>query len=582
MTSLDAPNLPADLKGLNVVSLTLQALLAAFPMILAATLLIGFRLPARLSMPIVYAAIAVIALFIWQVPVDRVVAATLQGIVITIEILLIIFGAILLLNTLKQSGAVQVIKGSLFSISPDRRIQVIIIVWAFGAFLEGAAGFGTPAAIVAPLLVALGFPAMAAVMLGLMVQSTPVSFGAAGTPILVGLAGGIEGPQLDSVLAATNMSIADYLQYVTDQVVIFHAVPGTFMPLLMVVMMTRFFGQNSSWKEGLSIIPFAIFGGLAFTVPYAVIGILLGPEFPSMIGGLIGLGIVIVAARSGFLIPKDTWDFPPAADWPASWLGKLDASADKVIETANLSLLRAWAPYFFIAILLVITRLRDLPIGGWLSTPRLDFSDILGTGITAGIAPLYLPAFVFFVVVAITYFLHRMKPAELVTAIGDSSKTLLGAGFVLIFTIPMVRIYVNSDINGLDLESMPLAMADWVADGVGQIWPVFAASIGALGAFIAGSNTISNLMFSAFQFGVAERLAMPTVTILALQAVGAAAGNMIAIHNVVAASATVGLLGREGAVLRKTILPTLYYLVVVGLMGIVAVTFLELVEPTAL
>jgi lactate permease len=145
---------------------------------------------------------------------------------------------------------------------------------------------------------------------------------------------------------------------------------------------------------------------------------------------------------------------------------------------------------------------------------------------------------------------------------------------VLVFTVPMVRVYINSDVNGVGILSMPLAMAEWVAGNVGQVWPLFAGVIGALGAFIAGSNTVSNLMFSTFQYGVAERLAMSTVIIVALQAVGAAAGNMIAIHNVVAASATVGLLGREGATLRKTILPTIYYLLVIGVLGLAAVHLL--------
>ncbi|MEM7024603.1 MAG: L-lactate permease, partial [Pseudomonadota bacterium] len=117
----------------------LEALLAAFPLIGAGVLLIGFRVPAKLVMPLVYATVAAIALLIWQVPIDRVIAASLQGLVITCEMLLIIFAAILLLNTLKYSGAVEVIKDSFFQISPDRRVQVVIIVWTFGAFIEGAA-----------------------------------------------------------------------------------------------------------------------------------------------------------------------------------------------------------------------------------------------------------------------------------------------------------------------------------------------------------------------------------------------------------------------------------------------------------
>jgi lactate permease len=171
----------------------------------------------------------------------------------------------------------------------------------------------------------------------------------------------------------------------------------------------------------------------------------------------------------------------------------------------------------------------------------------------------------------ITIISHRMNLRDVGIALSDSAKMLLGAGFVLIFTVPMVRIYINSGSNPLEIPGMPIAMAEFVADSVGQVYPLFAASVGALGAFIAGSNTVSNLMFALFQLGVALKLSMPSFVVVALQAVGAAAGNMIAIHNVVAASATVGFLGKEGMVLRRTIIPTLYYLTVVGLLGLLFV-----------
>jgi lactate permease len=118
-------------------------------------------------------------------------------------------------------------------------------------------------------------------------------------------------------------------------------------------------------------------------------------------------------------------------------------------------------------------------------------------------------------------------------------------------------------------------MADWVATNVGHIYPLFAPLIGGLGAFIAGSNTVSNLMFSQFQFGVAENLAESTILMVALGAVGAAAGNMIAIHNVVAASATVGLLDKEGDALRLTIIPTIYYLLLTGILGMAVIAGLN-------
>lgn len=232
-----------------------------------------------------------------------------------------------------------------------------------------------------------------------------------------------------------------------------------------------------------------------------------------------------------------------------------------------------------LALLLVVSRLPQLPVGSWLRVVGLAWNDIFSTGISAVTTPLYLPGFALLVVVAVTFFLHRMTLPALGRALSESGRVLLGAGFVLVFTVPMVRVYINSDVNSGGFLSMPIVMAEWVATNVGQVWPMFAGVTGALGAFIAGSNTVSNLMFSAFQFGVAEHLMVSGALIVALQAVGAAAGNMIAIHNVVAASATVGLLGREGATLRKTVLPTIYYLLVIGVLGMVAVHLLGVGDP---
>lgn len=165
------------------MSPSILALLAFSPILLAAILLVGLRWPAKRAMPLVFLFTVSIALYFWQMSFNRVLASTLQGLVITGGVLWIIFGAILLLNTLKHSGAIQSIRAGFITISPDRRVQAIIIAWLFGSFIEGASGFGTTAAIVAPLLVAIGFPAMAALMLGMLVQSTPVSFGAVGTQL---------------------------------------------------------------------------------------------------------------------------------------------------------------------------------------------------------------------------------------------------------------------------------------------------------------------------------------------------------------------------------------------------------------
>lgn len=565
---------------MNEISL---GLLALFPIVLTGILLLGLQWSAQRAMPLVLFVTASMAIFVWDMSVNRVLASSLQGLVITASVLWIVFGAIFLLNTLKHTGAIRVIRNGFTQVSPDRRVQAIIIAWCFGTFIEGASGFGTPAAIAAPLMVAIGFPALGAVLMGMMIQSTPVSFGAVGTPIVIGVNKGLDSAAISQQLLLNNSSWDEFVQLITSQVALIHAAVGTFMPLLMVIMLTRFFGKNKSWKEGFSIAPFAIFAGLAFTIPYALTGIFLGPEFPSLIGGLVSMAVVVTAAKKGFLVPKQTWDFPDSSDWPSSWLGKLTLSDSKVSLSENrsaMSPLVAWVPYLLVAALLVCSRVF-VELKTLLSSVTLSFSTILGeSGISAGFSPLYLPGGILIVCALVAAFLQSKNSlSSLKHAFSDSSKTILGAGFVLIFTIPMVRIFINSGVNMSDVPSMPVASAELFANVFGASFPMVSAVIGALGAFIAGSNTVSNMMFSQFQFEAAMSLSIAPSIVIAAQAVGAAAGNMIAIHNVVAASATVGLLGQEGTTLRRTILPTIYYVLFTGIITLSALYIFGVTDP---
>ncbi|MDA0118885.1 MULTISPECIES: L-lactate permease [Vibrio] len=559
------------------MSETLLALVAFSPIVVAAILLVGLNWPAKRAMPVAFGLTVVIALFCWDMSTARVLASIFQGLGITVSVLWIVFGAIFLLNTLKHTGAISTIRNGFTNISPDRRVQAIIIAWCFGSFIEGASGFGTPAAIAAPLLVAIGFPALAAVLMGMMIQSTPVSFGAVGTPIIVGVNKGLDTHNITEALMTNGSNWDAYLQQITSSVALIHACVGTLIPVLMAMMLTRFFGKNRSWTEGLDIIPFALFAGVAFTIPYALTGVFLGAEFPSLIGGLVGLTIVVSAAKRGFLVPNTTWDFEDEKKWPAEWLGslKIDLTDPK---DKPMSMVMAWLPYVLLAVVLVASRV-SAEFKAILRGVSLSFGNILGeAGISTAIQPLYLPGGLLVIVALLAVLLQARSTAPLTKAFGESSKTLIGAGFVLVFTIPMVRIFINSGINGADLASMPVTTANFAAGLVGEAFPALSATVGALGAFIAGSNTVSNMMFSQFQFEVAQTLSISSAVVVALQAVGAASGNMIAIHNVVAASATVGLLGREGATLRKTIIPTFYYLVMTGLIGLVAIYGIQVTD----
>lgn len=546
------------------------SIIAVIPILAVFLFLVVLRWPAKFAMPVAFVITVLTASLIWSVPADQISAAAVKGLVTALEVGLIVFGALLLLNTLKESGAIHTIRRGFTAITPDRRIQAIIICWLFGSFLEGAAGWGSPATIVGPLLVAIGFPAMGAVMVALMLQSTPVSYGAIGTPILVGVNTGLESSVLvDNHLSQMGIGFAQYIFQIGGQVAIFHGIIGVFMPLFIVAMLTRFFGKNKSASEGLAVWKFAIFAGISFSVPFILVANILGPEFPSLIGGLVGMAIVIPAAKKGWFMPKKTWDFEAKENWESEWSGNLTVDEGKPKREINM--ISAWVPYVLVALLLVITRLPSLPFSGWLKTWVVSIPELFSTDITVSSQPLNIPGVVFIVVSIISIFLYRMNMREYGRAVRDSFKTVLSAMVALIFTIPLVQIFINSDINMAGYESMPLVLAGGISNLFGDFYPLVAPTIGAIGAFVAGSNTVSNMMFSLFQFGVGNSIGVSPATVVSLQAVGGAAGNMICVHNVVAASAAAGLIGKEGKLIRKLLIPLLFYVSFAGAIGYVAV-----------
>ncbi|RXT13528.1 L-lactate permease [Ammoniphilus sp. CFH 90114] len=552
------------------MSTGLLAFLSLLPILSVALFLVALRWPASRAMPICYIVAAGLALFIWQVPAAQVAAASVNGLVTAGTLLFIIFGAILLLNTLQESGGLRTIRQGFTDITPDRRIQVIIIAWLFGSFIEGAAGFGTPAAVAVPLLVGLGFPAMAAVVAGMIIQSTPVSFGAVGTPILVGINSGISSDEAIKAFAA-NLGYGEFGQFLNmigAKIALLHAIGGTLIPLIVVAFLTKFYGKNRTFTEGLKVWKFALFSAFAMTIPYYLVAVFLGPEFPSMIGGLIGLAIVITAAKNGFLMPakSEVWDFDKRENWDASWNGTIEIK-DIAARNGNISMIKAWTPYILVGLFLVLTRLKQLPFMDMMRSWTVKFPNLFGTEISSSFQPLYLPGTIFIAVSLITFFLHQMDGGAYKRAVTNSFKTTLSASVALIFTVPMVQVFINSGGGAAEFARMPIALADGVAALTGSAWPIFAPFIGGLGAFVAGSNTVSNMMFSLFQFGVGERIGVDPTWMVALQAIGGAAGNMICVHNVVAASAVVGLVGREGEIIRKTVFPFVYYALLLGSIG---------------
>jgi lactate permease len=539
----------------------MYALLAFLPIVAVIILMTLFNKGSKLSLAIGWALTVLVTILFWDMNLVSVVGYSLFGLFKALDIIVIIFGAILILNTLKQSGAMASISQGFRSISPDRRVQAIIIGWMFGAFIEGAAGFGTPAALTAPLLVVLGFPPLAAAIVTLIMNTTPVAFGAVGTPTFGAVS------TLTSLLERGGINPDQFLSSLTLWSAGIHTIVGSFIPLIAIAVMTKFFGSEKSIKPALKIAPFAIFAGLSFTIPYVLIAAFLGPELPSLLGGLIGLVIVVTAARKGFLIPKETWDFVPGEQWEDDWKSKTLQGA---MEEGSMPLLKAWIPYVVIALLLVLSRVPAIGLKGILSSQALSVSFFPGIEKTYQFKWAYLPGIIPFMLVAVlTVFIHRMEWNKVKTAWRTSFKQISGAAVALFAGIAMVQLMLNSADNGAGLPSMLTAMAQAMAAIGGSLYILVSPFIGVLGSFMSGSNTVSNILFSSLQYETADILTLPTVLIVALQVVGGGIGNMVCINNIVAVSATVGITGVEGKVIRRNFIPMVIYSLAAGVLVLV-------------
>ncbi|WP_419784930.1 L-lactate permease [Pseudodesulfovibrio sp.] len=557
------------------MSIGVLALVALLPILVALILMVGMRWPATKAMPLSWLTAAAGAVIVWGLPAKYVAALTLQGFVTAIGILIIVFGAILILRTLQHSGGMETIQHGMQNITPDRRIQAIIIGYMFAAFIEGAAGFGTPAALAAPLLLSLGFPPLAAAIICLVFNSFPVTFGAVGTPVVLGLkflAPGVDQAVASGAAGVNFTNMGEFIGLVGQWATLMHLGMIFILPVFMLGFITRFFGPERSWKPGLAAWKFCVFAAVSFTIPYMIFAWFVGPEFPALIGGLVGLGIIIYGAKAGFCMPAKSWDFGPADKWDPEWTGTVSAESSEF--KAHMSQFRAWLPYILIGLILVLTRIPELGLKGLLASQAIKFTSILGfKSVNASIAYLYLPGTIPFILVALlTVLIHGMPAEKVKLSWKQAFATMKNPTIALFAAVALVSIFRGSGIadaalNPNNYPSMPLAMAKAVAGLAGNAWPMFASYVGGLGAFITGSNTVSDLLFAEFQWGVAGNLDLPRQVIVAAQAVGGGMGNMICIHNIVAACAVVGLSGMEGQILKRTVWPFLLYGLVVGIVA---------------
>jgi len=522
-------------------------LLTAFSAIIAPFLfLVILGMPAKKGMSFSAIIVLLLGYMVWGVEGNVIVASILQGFHKALTILLILFGAIVLLNTLKNTGAVDRINEGFRGISSDMRVQAIIVAFLFGSLIEGAAGFGTPAAVAGPLLVALGFAPLAAATLALVADSVAVSFGAVGTPVIVGLSN-IEG------------SNASFLQEIAIRITRMDLLVGIFIPFVLVFVLVFFFSKGKrNMKDAFVMLPWTLMVGAVYTISAAIYAALFGPEFVSILASLTGLAVASLTAKKGILIPKETWN---------------DALVEGFkVETkkSDMGIIAAWTPYFIVVGLLLATRIVPAIKSFSQTFVNLSWNNIMGIeGVNSGWQVLYSPGTILVIAAILAVFTQKKSFSCFVEASKVSMGSVMGAALALIPTLALVQVFTNSGMNANDLLPMPQFIANTMADTLGGVWLNIAPFLGILGAFITGSATVSTMTFSPIQYSVAQQMGLSTNLVLAQQVMGGAAGNMICVHNVVAATAVVGLVGKEGEVIRKTLVPCIIYGILIGIAGII-------------
>ena len=541
------------------------ALLGLVPIIVAICLMTFAKQKSSISLIVAWASAIIIAIFVWNMDIAHAMAWTVSGFLQALPILIIIFGAIFMLNILVEFKYIKTIGNGFDGITQDRRIQILIVAWFFGAFIEGAAGFGTPGAIAAPLLVGLGIPVFFAALASLIANATPVLFGAAGTPPTAGFASiatTVQDLYETGVIAADASSVAHQMHY---RVTLLNILPGALVPFLMIASIVARDGRGEGIKNAVKMLPLCLLAGFAFTIPQWVASF-LGPNIPSLVGALVGMIVFLITVRSGFLVPKDVYRFK---DDPIKEVGQK--------EDTGLSLLSAWSPYIVILVILVLTRLPWLNMAPILNpagaaNAHISILGIFGfNGINWTFNPLWNPGVFPFIPITIIFICINLSKKRtngdvVKMLVLNTFKQLKHAALALFFGVALVQIMLQTNFTDATNVSMTASLAVALGDLFGGAYLIVSPIIGILGAFVSGSHTVSNVMFMGLQLDTALSLDLPVVMILSAQMSGGAVGNMTAINNVVAVVATTGYKGNESKLFGAAAIPMFIYSFIISIL----------------
>ncbi len=431
---------------------------------------------------------------------------TAEGGFIAATILWILWPALALHEHQQRSGAIDALRAGLGRLSGQRPLQALLVGWFVALFFEGAAGFGTPVALAAPLLVGLGLPPLQAVVLALLGHAVGVSFGALGTPVLAqaGLTG------IDAMAIAWRTAAL-------------HAALGALMMVFFVRTLAAAGAAPGFW--------WAAAAAAGFLLPCLLLAATVGPELATLGAALLGAALFAATLYRR----REGNSAPAAATGMAPW--------------------RALAPYAVLVVVVLATRALP-PLVELLAAIELRWQ--LPGGFQGNVQVLRHPGTLLLLSLLVGARLQGVPLRSLGPAFAASARRLLPVTVALLAMLALSRLMLHA--------GMIAALERGAVQGLGAGWPLVAPAVGALGSFVTGSATASNVLFTTLQAQTAQALGLAPVTMVAAQGFGAAIGNIVCPHNVVAGAATVGLAGREGEVLRRTAGPCVLYLAAGGLL----------------
>jgi len=510
------------LRGIGEDMSILMFLLGLLPIIILAIVLMVFKKPAFVAAIAAFVTAFVLAYLVWKEPLDCLLTASLEGVLMAIwPIIIVIIAAVFTYRLTLYTGAMDKIKAMLTSVSSDKRVLVLLIAWCFGGFMEGMAGFGTAIAIPASILVALSFDPLFACFVCLIANGAPTPFGSIGIPTVT--LASLTGLENEGLSFATTCELAPFI---------------ILCPIL-IVMIT---GGGIKGMRGMWLV--TIMSGVSFLFGQMIVSYFAGAELAVVVGAVLSLVVTIILGKN--VKGYDEYEMKD--------IGKIDITLkDGII---------AWLPFILIFVFLLLTSKIFGPINTFLN----QFGT--STVIYAGDEPNTM-SFKWINTPGIWIFLSAIIGGAIQGAKAKDFLKVLGETFIQMKETMITMIAVLACAKVMSYAGMISSISAFVIASTGMLYPIFAPWIGALGTFVTGSGTNSGVLFGTIQLEASKELAIDSYFMVALNSLGVAAGKMLSPQSLAIALSSVGAKGKDNELMKKIAPYGLIFLIIMSFMAIV-------------